>query len=270
MRPPLARAQQEPGLHWSPRWARFSIAQYALTGAMGGVLIFGRDLYEDPSKEARWSGPILADSYGRSVLRAESPQDRATASRISDYLVYGLIAYPFADALWAAGGRGSVDVGFQMTLINLQANFLQKLLSGLTKNLTARARPDAAECLTGNEPSCSAQSRSFFSGHTGTAFTGAGLVCAHHENLRLYGNRTARTAACAVALVAAAAVGTLRIVADRHHLSDVLVGAGVGLMSGYLLPNLIQYDFGASMFAGRIAPLGGPRHVGLQYQLDFQ
>ncbi|MGD8861930.1 MAG: phosphatase PAP2 family protein [Myxococcales bacterium] len=233
---------------------------------MGGTLFFGSNLYEGPS-EPRWRSQILIDSQARTLLAADTVQGRAAASEASDYLLYGLMAMPFLDSLAVAGAvHGSYDVGFQMAMISMQATFMTKLISGLTKNLVSRERPDVARCDEGEEISCKAQARSFFSGHTASSFTGAGLVCAHHQNLRLYGGGAGDIAACATALGAAAAVGTLRVVADRHHLSDVVTGATVGLLSGYLLPNLLNYDFGHSRgISSSVAPWASASMLGVQY-----
>ena len=259
-------------LRWSKNFTRVTWTQYATTGAMAGLLFFGRDLYEGP-KTSQWRRPILLDREARVWLAAGSIDGRQTANDISDYLMYGLMAYPFLDAALAAGvAHQSYDVAFQMTMISLHASLLQKLLSGLTKNLVRRQRPDEQRCSRGEPLSCGAHARSFFSGHTGSAFTGAALVCAHHENLPLYGGEGMDRAACGIALTAAATVGGLRVVADRHHLSDVVVGAAVGILAGYLVPNLINYDFGASSdrgsadgTQGTVAPMASQNLIGMQY-----
>jgi membrane-associated phospholipid phosphatase len=93
-----------------------------------------------------------------------------------------------------------------------------------------------------SDPDCaSGDSSSFLSGHASTAFTGAGLVCAHHGAMPLYGNKIADTGACATALAAATVTGGLRIVADKHYASDVIAGAALGLASGWLMPKLLHY-----------------------------
>jgi membrane-associated phospholipid phosphatase len=60
------------------------------------------------------------------------------------------------------------------------------------------------------------------------------------------------------------------MVADRHHMNDVLAGAAVGLAAGYLSPNLTNFDFGSS---GRpratLQPLAGSSHVGMSYLRVF-
>jgi membrane-associated phospholipid phosphatase len=265
-----AAADDGGGLQWSPRFARFTTAQYVLTGALAGGLL-ATDRLLPPAGEAHWRGGILLDSQARSWLAAQSESGRETASRISSYMTLGLMLYPFAvDSLLVAGVvHDDFDVAYQMTLIGLQGLLLAKLVTGLTKDLVGRARPDAGDCLTGHELACGESTESFISGHTSGAFAGAGLICANHQNLALYGDGAAGSVACGLALGTAGTVGALRVVAGRHYLSDVLAGAAVGFAAGYLLPNLTNYDFGASRAAGVITPIAGTGTFGLGYLRVF-
>ncbi len=79
------------------------------------------------------------------------------------------------------------------------------------------------------------------SGHTTIAFTGAGLVCAHHLHLPLYGGGAPDTVACVAAMSVATAQGVLRISSDNHYATDVILGAALGIGSGYFLPRLLHY-----------------------------
>ncbi|HSP77464.1 MAG TPA: phosphatase PAP2 family protein, partial [Myxococcaceae bacterium] len=77
---------------------------------------------------------------------------------------------------------------------------------------------------------------SFYSGHTSLAFslvTAAGTV----SELRGYRNRWL---IWAVGLPAAAATGMLRMAADKHYLTDVLVGAAAGSLFGVGVPLLLH------------------------------
>lgn len=270
-RPSVAAADDESGLRWNPRHHRFSTAQYMLTGAMGAGLLATDQLLQ-PASSARWRSDILLDAQARSLLQADSPSGRRNASQVSDYLAFGLVLYPFAIDSLLVGGilHQNYDVAYQMALISLQGLFLAKLVTGLTKDLVGRARPDVNGCELGEELACGSQNESFISGHTSGAFAGAGLICAHHQNLPLYGSGFASAAACGLSLGAATAVGTLRLVAGRHHLSDVLAGAVVGLSAGYLLPNLINYDFGASLESeGSFLPIADPTTLGFAYVREW-
>ena len=65
-------------------------------------------------------------------------------------------------------------------------------------------------------------------------------------------------------------MGTLRVVANRHNFTDVMGGAMVGMISGYLLPNLLNYNFGEDRQShGQLAPFADERTVGLEYLQVF-
>jgi membrane-associated phospholipid phosphatase len=83
---------------------------------------------------------------------------------------------------------------------------------------------------------------SFFSGHTTIAATSAGLVCANHSRLPLWGHPVADASACALSSTAAVFTGVSRILADRHYATDVLAGFGFGFGIGYAVPVLLHYS----------------------------
>jgi membrane-associated phospholipid phosphatase len=77
---------------------------------------------------------------------------------------------------------------------------------------------------------------SFFSGHTTWAFA---LAASSGTVASMRGYELAPVV-WAVGLPLAAATGYLRIAADRHYLSDVLVGAAVGTAVGIGFPRLMH------------------------------
>jgi len=88
------------------------------------------------------------------------------------------------------------------------------------KHITKVPRPDTGE------------PTSFPSGHTTQAFAGATIFCdefARHNILLT-----------ATAYSSAAAVGVLRILNDRHWASDVIAGAGFGILSAKLSELIIE------------------------------
>lgn len=234
----------------------------------GGVLATGMAF--DGAAQPHWKSETFLDS---GALVAGSEHGRRVANDVSDYLAMGLVLYPFAiDSLLVAGAvHGSADVALQMSLIGMQSVLLTNLVTNLTKELVGRARPDAGSCEHGNELACSSPNESFVSGHTAGAFVGAGLICAQHQNFALYGDGAAGAVACGLALAGATAVGTLRIVAGRHHFTDVLAGAAIGLGAGYLLPNLTHYGFGGADEQGgaTLMPMLGRGTVGAGMMLTF-
>jgi membrane-associated phospholipid phosphatase len=106
-----------------------------------------------------------------------------------------------------------------------------------------RARPSYEDCQ--REPSfvgCNiSPTASFPSGHTNEAFTAAGLSCANHRFVPLYGSVVWDGVACARDVALATADGVLRIMGDRHYATDVLTGAAIGFGFGYGVPTLLHY-----------------------------
>jgi membrane-associated phospholipid phosphatase len=153
-----------------------------------------------------------------------------------------------------------------MTLINLQASALTGVLTRSIDRLVVRQRPDVEPCREdpGYHDMCFRGPNSAFpSGHTSGAFTGAGLVCAHHLELSLYGHVVADVAACGVNAAMALAVGMLRVHADRHYVLDVVTGALIGTTTGFAVPLIGHYWFVEVPHGGNlvsrwsIAPLAG-------------
>jgi membrane-associated phospholipid phosphatase len=230
-------------LSWSSDWRRVGTPEYvvaptllALTGA--AVL-----LLDGPSGPS-WSKPILFDDATRDALVAGTAGGRKTVATVSDVLVATSVVHPvLIDGVvvpWA--GHGSSDVAWQLVWIDAQAYAISAALNTAVKYAVARERPWGGRC-PGPGLDCSNTDRnlSFYSGHSATAATGAGLTCAHHSHLSLYGSPAADVSACIGAVALALTTGTLRIVADKHWASDVLVGEVLGFASGYLIPTLVYY-----------------------------
>lgn len=229
-------------LEW--RYSRFRTSEYVVTGVLLSGVVASQLLAPKEDSTGTWKGPILVDGGVASAMRASTPESRERAANISDYLLYGMIAFPFLDAAYAATVRRSPDVAWQMTLINTQAFALTGLTTFAIKSLTNRERPWTSSCDPATDATCKSND-SFLSGHASMAFTSAGLTCAHHQALKLYGNPAADVSACLLSFAAATATGSLRILADRHYASDVFAGAAIGVASGYVLPMLLHYRNGA-------------------------
>jgi len=138
----------------------------------------------------------------------------------------------------------SFDVMWELGMMDAEAYALSGLLTASLYDTTGRARPSYADCLSGKsiDPYCNAgEFASFPSGHTAVAMTAAGLMCAHHGALPLYGGGAPDVVACVDGLVLATADGVLRLMADRHYASDVLTGGAIGFFSGYALPMLLHF-----------------------------
>lgn len=244
---PLQLPDARRAVQWHGHWRSVGLpesiaAPVLLASGVASYLAIGT-----PS-EARWSGTILLDTPARNLLRFNKSSHRRTAETISDALFFAAVLHPVVvdpllSAWWA---HESPQVAWQMSVINAQAYGLTMLLNGLTKRLTARARPWAKDAQCDRDPSgegCDSGGayRSFYSGHSAMTATGAGLACAHHTQLPLYQDPLLDIGACVVAVAGAAVTGAMRIASDNHWASDVLIGDVMGFVSGYLLPTLIYY-----------------------------
>jgi membrane-associated phospholipid phosphatase len=127
-------------------------------------------------------------------------------------------------------------------MIGLEAFAFSGLTSFVSTRVSRRERPDATQCKRDNpDGSCPGDTESFWSGHTTISATSAGLVCANHARMPLWGHPVADAGACVLATSSAVATGVTRIAADRHYATDVLAGFGLGFGIGYAVPTLLHY-----------------------------
>jgi PAP2 superfamily len=250
-------------LKWT--FPRFSTVEYGLTAAL--YLELALIEYRTEQPDPRWSGPILFDEPVRRAFALRSRGGRDLANALSNPTTLVLQALPATiDALVVPlfFDDWNFDVAWQMTMLNALGLGTQGFLQRLAIRTSARERPDAEACRDDPEYSghCGRGATStFYSGHTGGAFAGAGLMCAHHLHLPLFGGGVADALGCAIPLTSATATGVLRLMGDRHYVSDVLVGAGVGFAAGFALPIALHYGRGGHDGAitrhATITPLAG-------------
>jgi membrane-associated phospholipid phosphatase len=267
--------EEEDSLQWSENWTRVHPAEYVSGGLLlGGTVV---SLLTIDQRVSKWNSSVMWDDDIRNELVLGSRDARDAAVLVGDIFYYGLFAYPnVVDlGLVTLAIHQSTDVAWQMFVINTQAYGLTGLVSTLTQKLAGRSRPFYPECADdpNYDDECSDpenRSQGFISGHAAIAFTGAGLMCAHHAHLPLYGGGAGDTIACSTAILGSLISGVSRIVADRHYASDVIAAAMVGVTSGYLLPELIHYHFGLPTFSSRayglkatIVPTASPDQLGL-------
>lgn len=171
------------------------------------VLFFtGLNLAKGADRHFKYIQPI--DNF---VTKHLAWEDTKTAAKYSDYVVTSLMIAPFV-----YGGLKKEDRVKRLTTA-AGMFFVSTAFVSAVKQKAQRTRPN-------NE-----NNYSFFSGHTSTAFTGAGLICMQEKGKGW----------CYPSLVLAATAGYFRIAAKKHYLSDVLVGAGIGYLNGRYFPKLI-------------------------------
>ena len=138
------------------------------------------------------------------------------------------------------------------TFVMLVSYTLMDLSVGKMKKATERLRPDGGSY------------SSFPSGHTATAFTGAHILFREYKDESIWIGITG--------YAAATATGIMRVVNKKHWVSDVVTGAGMGILSaevGYMLLPLFHRVFGIDLNKNKskyvITPSIGINHVGLSF-----
>lgn len=205
------------------------------------AILFGLGYWADQSYEPLTPEEIAAlepDSinwFDRSATRQWSPG----AAKASDIMVAATTISPFALMLTEQGSREPWTLG----VMYLETYALQGGLTFLTKNLFNRTRPyvynknpDIPLAVKMEKTS----RRSFYSGHTSSAFASMVFLASVFE--RLYPDSSARGWVWGGCLTAAATTGYLRYAAGKHYPSDILVGAAMGAFVGYLVPSLHELE----------------------------
>ena len=247
--PAPPQSAPSPELRWNEDWPRFRPAEYVVTGVVGPAAIVEYILLPG-QRTPHWTGSNAFDDGIRDAVRLRSPSALAVSWTAADVVGVSVVVLAVGvDSLLVPLFRGSPDVALQLTLMSLESYALSSIVSITLYDTVGRARPSYGDCQ--KNPSANADCNisptdSFPSGHTNEAFTAAGLSCAHHANVPIYGSRLADALACTRDLTLASADGVLRIMGDRHYTTDVMTGAALGFGFGFGLPMLLHYRMGAS------------------------
>ena len=106
-------------------------------------------------------------------------------------------------------------------------------------------------------------------GHAMITSTSAGLACAHHYALPLYGGGIADALVCPVMVGSALTVGVLRMVTDKHWFSDTVPGWLLGGGIGFGMPWLLHYRYARAITSPlpntAIVPWGDATSGGVQF-----
>lgn len=164
------------------------------------------------------TGSLLFDSqFNKDIQKKVTPNDLTKKIHIDDYFQYAPAA--FAIGLEAAGVKGKHSA-LQTSIIYAMSNILLTVVVVPTKQYSHELRPDSSSYL------------SFPSGHTTEAFANA-------ELLRMEYRETHPWLGVA-GYVMAATTGYLRMYNNKHWISDVIAGAGIGIASTRL--SYLIYD----------------------------
>lgn len=150
----------------------------------------------------------IAGHFRRPEYEEQNPR---ISMQVADMSQYAPIAVAYG--LSMLGNKGEHKF-LKKTSLLLQSEVLMVAMVWPLKHLTNQERPDGGR-------------HSFPSGHTAQAFVAATFL--HKE----YGHKSVWYSIAGYTM--ATAVGTCRMISNRHWASDVLVGAGVGILSTNLV-----------------------------------
>jgi membrane-associated phospholipid phosphatase len=179
---------------------------------------------------------VRVDERARRGARLRTHRQRELAATLSDVLLAGTMIDAALLAGWTLPRAPRVHGARRASATHLLALGITLGLGHLVKDTVGRARPFERE--RGDDAACRspAGSASFYSLHSAMAFASAGFSCAMHVSRAMTGARDVDALPSLASLVTAGATGMLRVLSDRHYLSDVIAGAGMGLVVGALFP----------------------------------
>lgn len=235
--------ERQPKVAWNPAWAKFRPLQYITTGVLVAADVAIVLAVPDPNP--RWDGALPFDTTVTSVLRGGTGEARRRAQVWSDRLHVTNFIFGLTEAPIAAAAHGDWESAWQLSMLNAQSYAVAGLIQLGSSRLVGRVRPAIQRCAEENSEEFPCKeggaTLSFISGHAMTSFVSAGLMCAHHGRLPLWGGGWRDIAACAAMITSATTTGFLRVMADKHYFSDVFIGSLLGFAIGYSLPMLGHY-----------------------------
>ena len=257
--------QGQNGLDW--RYRKADAWDYSAFAVAASITLAGR--IAGPLGPERRGGVLFDDSV-RAAGRLGTEAARLTARDVSDVLLGIGWAYPLLVDAFAVAGlyHGDVESATQLSLLSLEVFGVTVGLQTIFNVAFSRERPYAENCggsISEEEGRCRGNNRffSFFSGHASQMFSTAGVVCQNHRFLRLYSRDDTAWVQCTTGFVLAGLTAYLRIAADYHYATDVLVGAAVGTATGLLIPWLTRYRQPRRPSAVSVMLVPGPTGVSL-------
>jgi membrane-associated phospholipid phosphatase len=206
----------------------------SITAALGASIIL-LTIYQPEllPKTCRWCTPSGIDVAARNTLVWRGAE--RTADVLSTVIDAVIPASAATYLLLTANGAGDVNAGLVDTLLVTEAAAAALFLNQVVKLLVGRKRPHV---FFKNELGYaeSEDNLSFYGGHTSFAFsvTAATVTVAAMRGYAGVG------IVAGVGFTLSAAVGYLRIAADQHYLTDILIGTAVGGLIGWAVPRIFH------------------------------
>jgi len=161
------------------------------------------------------------ESFKNEIVEERNEHLSGFHTRVDNYLQFSPVLMPYVFDI--AGIKSKTDI-VNRTVITLKSQLVMMTTVYVLKNITHQLRPDGSGYT------------SFPSGHTAQAFMGAAILAEEYKDRYKW----MPFAAYGVA----SAVGIMRMANNRHYISDVLVGAGIGILSAKIIYWTHQYKWG--------------------------
>ncbi len=186
------------------------------------------------SPDCRWCDPPGFDRATRDAVLWNNTDRAQTYSNVSAYVLSPIAGISLLVASDHDAGTARL---IDDLLPIVETIVVTQLLNRVLRYAVGRERPDDHFGTTGRDPAEDINP-SFPSGHTtfGVAITTSAGLIAHWRHYKtepyIWG----------AGITLSVATAYLRIAADQHYVSDVLVGAVVGAGVGVLVPRLMRRD----------------------------
>ena len=232
------------------KYGRNRILHISVTVGLGAVWLANSTVLKSTftSAECRWCTPPGFDASARDAVVWNDVKRAGFLSDMDAYVIAPAIGFTLLiiadrDASWS---RLIDDIIPVAETVAVSQVFVQAI-----KFMTARKRPYVH---FNNEKysSSSEDLLSFPSGHSSLGFAitaSAGMIC----HWRHYWTEPY---VWATGIALSLSTEYLRMAADRHWLSDVVVGGAVGLGAGLLIPRLMRRDIVIAPIPGGAAIVG--------------
>ncbi len=232
------------------KYGKNRVLHMSITVGLGAVWLANSTVLKSTftSSSCRWCEPPSFDKSARDAVVWNDVKSAGFLSNIDAYVLapavgFTLLIISDRDASWARLIDDLIPVAETVAVSQV---FVQAI-----KFLSARKRPYVYY----NNPKYNSSSEdllSFPSGHASLGFAitaGAGMVChwrGYWTEPYVWGTGIALSLSTEY----------LRMAADRHWLSDVVLGGAVGLASGLLIPSLMRRDIVIAPIPGGAAVVG--------------
>jgi membrane-associated phospholipid phosphatase len=201
--------------------------------------------------DCKWCVPGTIDGNLAMSVAWSSP---TTANTISNVLQYAVPVGVMGFGLVQAYRFGDPAAGWSSVLLITEATSLAMLTNVIVKYTTGRARPYVWKGNPDLYPATVSDANvSFFGGHTTFVFA----VVVSGSTLFFMQDMPGAPYVLGIGLAVASFTAYLRMAADKHYLSDTLVGAGVGSLIGWAVPYLFHRPGRGAPQAGDLLPAPG-------------